>query len=133
MKKLKELFKYGIGGILTTVINYIVYFGLGLVGVDYLLANTLAWMVAVVFSYGINRKVVFASNGSWVREFISFVAMRFLTLCVENLLLFMAVDQLKLDEFISKIAVSVVTVLANYVICQRHIFKKTSGGTIENG
>lgn len=133
MKKLKELFKYGIGGILTTVVNYIVYFGLGLVGVDYLLANTLAWAVAVIFSYWINRKVVFGSKGNWGREFMSFVTMRLLTLCVENLLLYLAMDQLKLGTLISKIAVSVVTILANYFICQKHIFKKTSGGITESG
>lgn len=126
MKKLKELFKYGIGGILTTVVNYIVYFGLGCVRVDYLVANTLAWAVAVIFSYWINRKVVFGSKGSWCREFVSFVATRILTLGAENLLLYLAVEQLKLGEFVSKIAVSVVTVLANYLICQRHIFKGTS-------
>lgn len=124
-KKIKELFTYGIGGVLTTIVNYIVYFGLGFAKVDYLVANTLAWAVAVVFSYWVNRKVVFGSKGSWIREFISFAAMRLLTLGVENLLLYLAVERLELSEAVSKIVVSVVTVLANYVICQKHIFKKT--------
>ena len=53
--KLKELFLYGIGGVLTTVVNYLVYFGLDNWKINYLLANTLAWAAAVIFSYWINR------------------------------------------------------------------------------
>lgn len=123
-EKIKELFTYGIGGLLTTLVNYLVYFGLCMGKMDYLLANTLAWAVAMIFSYIVNRKVVFGSRGAWLQEFLSFAGLRLLTLGMENLLLFLAVEQLGLSEGISKIAVSVVTVVSNYIICQRHIFRK---------
>ena len=122
--KWKELFTYGIGGVLTTLVNYLVYFGLGVLRVDYLLANTLAWAAAVIFSYWMNRTVVFGSKSSWWKEFISFAGLRLLTLGAENLLLYLAVEQLGLRTSVSKVAVSIVTVAANYVICQKHIFKK---------
>ena len=128
LKKWKELFTYGIGGVLTTAVNYVVYFALGFMNMNYLLANTIAWAAAVVFSYWMNRKVVFGSKGDWRREFVSFAGMRLLTLGVENLLLYLAVDQLKLMNSVSKVGVSIVTVLANYVICQKHIFKKDTSG-----
>lgn len=123
-QRLRELFAYGIGGVLTTLVNYVIYFGLERLAVHYLLANTLAWAGAVVFSYWVNRKVVFGSGGSWKREFLDFTGLRLLTLGAENLLLYLAVEQLGLRTAVSKILVSVVTVLANYVICKKHIFKK---------
>lgn len=124
-QKLKELFTYGIGGVLTTLVNYLIYFGLGFLRVDYLWANTLAWAGAVLFAFFINRKWVFASGGNWKKEFIAFTGMRFITLGVENLLLYLLVEQLSVPSGVSKILVSVVTVLANYVICQKHIFIKS--------
>lgn len=126
-QKLRELFAYGIGGVLTTLVNYILYFGLGFFRVDYLLANTLAWAGAVLFAFFINRRWVFASKGNWKKEFIAFTGMRFVTLGVENLLLLFLVEQLSVPSGVSKILVSVVTVLANYVICQKHIFGTGNG------
>lgn len=123
---MKKLMSYGIGGILTTIVNYVIYFGLEAGRVDYLLANTLAWMGAVVFSYGVNRRLVFASRGDWRKEFLSFAGLRLLTLGAENLLLYLAVERLGVMTGLAKIIVSIVTVLANYVICQKHIFKNNT-------
>lgn len=123
MKKLKELLIYSAGGVLTTIVNYMIYFGLRLFLVDYLWANTLAWAGAVLFSYAVNRKWVFGSRGSWVKEFSTFIGLRLITLGVENLLLYLLVEQLGLLTSVSKLSVSVITVLSNYVICQKHIFK----------
>ena len=75
-----------------------------------------------------NRKLVFHSERAIVHEFLEFAGLRLATLAVENLLLYLAVDQLKLMNSVSKVGVSIVTVLANYVICQKHIFKKDTSG-----
>lgn len=123
-QKVKELFLYGVGGVVTTAVNYLVYFGLEHVGLSYLAANTAAWAAAVAVSYCINRNIVFGSAGEWLSEFISFAGLRLLTLAAENVLLYLLIGQLGLLSSVSKIAVSVVTVLGNYVICKKHIFRK---------
>lgn len=121
----RELLAYGVGGALTTLVNYIIYFGLQAVKTDYLLANALAWAGAVIFSYIINRSWVFNSKGSCTKEFLTFTGLRLVTLGAESLLLYLAVEQMGLLPSVSKIAVSIVTVVSNYVICQKHIFRKT--------
>lgn len=120
----RELLAYGVGGALTTLVNYIIYFGLQAVKTDYLLANALAWAGAVIFSYIINRSWVFNSKGSCTKEFLTFTGLRLVTLGAESLLLYLAVEQMGLLPSVSKIAVSIVTVVSNYVICQKHIFRK---------
>ena len=110
MEKVKEFISYGIVGVMTTLVNYIVY--------------CIAWMVAVIFAYFSNRKVVFHSSNDMKKECIEFFGLRFMTLLVENLLLAICIDGVHISNLLSKILVSVITVLANYFLCKSHIFSK---------
>ena len=55
---MKEGFAYTGVGILTTLVNALVFW-VALKIADPLIANLLAWIVAVVFAYGVNAKLVF--------------------------------------------------------------------------
>lgn len=126
MKKesLLELLRYGITGVATTAVNYVVYIVLLYLNCNYLFCNTIAWIFAVTFAYIVNRKIVFHSKNQVLQEAFSFVSMRFVTLLLENLLLFCFIQQLSFSPLLSKLAVSIVTVIGNYVICKCHIFVK---------
>ena len=119
-----ELLRYGITGASTTAVNYIVYIALLYFHWNYLVANTIAWIFAVAFAYVVNRNMVFHSENGILQEALSFVSMRFLTLLLENFLLFCLIQQLHFAPTLSKLAVSVVTIIGNYVICKCHIFVK---------
>lgn len=121
---LSELLRYGIIGAATTLVNYLIYILLLYLNSNYLLANTIAWLFAVVFSYIANRKIVFHSQKPVLQEVISFASMRFFTLLLENFLLFYLIWQCNLNPLISKLAVSVVTLICNYIICKCRIFVK---------
>lgn len=121
---LKELICYGINGVLTTAVNYAVYFGLLRFHVGFLTANSIAWVFAVIFAFYTNRKIVFRSDGNVAAEMTSFFGLRLITLLMENLLLAFCMNTLMLHTFTAKLAVSIVTVIANYVICKHGIFRK---------
>lgn len=121
---MKHLITYAAGGALTTAVNYLFYFSLCAAGSGYLAANTAAWAAAVIFSYWVNRKFVFHSDGKWLAELLPFCSMRLLTLLTENVLLFLSVTVLLLPTAFSKLTVSIVTVLVNYLICRKKIFVK---------
>lgn len=124
LKAKKELVLYCLSGGATTFVNYLIYFILLKIQVEYLAANTLAWAGAVVTAYLLNRRLVFHSRKHILQEFSSFVFLRFLTLLAENVLLWIAVDSLGVPPLPSKIMVSVITVLSNYVLCKYKIFQK---------
>ena len=126
MKKLQnsQIIRYIMTGGMTTVINYIIYILLTAVQLDYLVANSIAWLGAVIFSYYANRHMVFRSGGNKKQEFIQFFSLRLATLVVENLLLFMFVGYIGAAELPSKILVSVITVVLNYFACKYSIFKE---------
>lgn len=121
---IQELLRYGITGIATTGINYLVYTLLLCLDWNYLAANTIAWIFAVTFAYIANRRLVFRSENQVQKELFSFVFLRFLTLLLENSLLFVCIHLLSLHPLVSKLLVSVITILGNYIICKCSIFAK---------
>ena len=128
-KEVYEIVKYVVAGGMTTGVNYLIYFALlaacgqsSRQAVVYLGANSAAWLGAVLFSYTVNRKMVFHSKNEWVTEFVHFAGLRMATLAAENLLLYLLIDQAGFSGLISKIAVSFVTVVLNYAACRWKIF-----------
>lgn len=120
----KELIRYIVVGGMTTLINYIIYYCLLKFNAHWLLANSLSWVGAVIFAYYTNKKYVFKSLNESKKEFISFILLRFITLLVETGCLSVLIDLLHIQPMISKIIVSFITIISNYVLCKFKIFKK---------
>ena len=63
IKKYKSLILYGIFGVATTLVNIISYaIGSKLFGLSVITNTCIAWLVAVIFAYIVNRKFVFNSK-----------------------------------------------------------------------
>nr|WP_294494720.1 GtrA family protein [uncultured Mediterraneibacter sp.] len=124
MKLKKELFTYLVSGGITTAVNYMLYLALMWAGVPYLIANSIAWVGAVLTAYALNRLWVFRSKKQMGAELASFAALRFITLVLENALLWLLISRLDAAALPAKLIVSVVTVIGNYVLCKFGIFKK---------
>lgn len=120
----KEMMSYIIVGGLTTFVNYLAYYILLAVHCHWIIANSVSWFVAVIFAFYTNKKYVFKSTKSVKDEIISFFIMRFATLIIENISLFLFIELLGYQQMLSKILVSVVTVVLNYILCKFKIFKK---------
>lgn len=123
-KNLREIVEYVIVGGLTTLVNYVIYFGLDYLWHNWLLANCLAWLGAVIFAYFANKYFVFKTEGKNMEELGKFFGLRFVTLFIENGLLFLMIDILVVNKGISKILVSFITVIGNYYLCKFKVFKK---------
>lgn len=123
-KNMYELITYVIVGGITTVINFIVFVICTNLNLHWFFANSIAWIFAVLFAYIANRTYVFKSHKREKKtEFIKFVVLRLVTLGIESMLMFACIQILLMNENISKIIVSFVTVIGNYVFCKLLIFK----------
>jgi putative flippase GtrA len=91
-------------------------------------SNVISWICAVTFAYVTNRTWVFEDKAhgakDTARECFAFFAGRLVTLIIENILLNIAAASLGMDEIIAKIAVSVITVILNYIISKLFVFKE---------
>lgn len=143
MKNKKEIINYIIFGVLTTVVNFAVFWLFNrLLGKNfYLLSNVIAWIVAVAFAYVTNRIWVFQSKvkslKGILKEIGEFFLSRLFSLVVEEAGLLILVDLLKFKvlsfdlfsfnvtgEMLAKVILAVVVVILNYIFSKFIIFKK---------
>ena len=82
-KNYREIMRYLIVGVLTTLVSLGVYYGLTLTvldpnnGVQLQIANVISWIAAVTFAYFANRSYVFRSENQHIlQEAAAFFAAR---------------------------------------------------------
>ena len=132
IKKYWDIISYLFFGVLTTVVNYLVYLPCyNLLGLSSALSNAIAWVVAVAFAYLTNKPFVFKSH-DWsmavvLPELAKFVACRIGSGLLETGILFVFVDYLGYDGNILKIITSVLVVILNYIGSKLLVFTKKSG------
>lgn len=125
----KEMLLYLIFGILTTIINIAVYqLFYQALAVPNLLANVIAWVVAVIFAYVTNNRFVFEDSFTdWERErkkIVMFLGARLFSLAVDELGMWLLVDRWEFDSMWSKIGMNVIVVIINYIFSKFCIFVK---------
>lgn len=130
-KKYKEIINYLIFGILTTIINLLVYYILTLTILNpqnaffLQIANIISWIVSVVFAYITNRKYVFESKNKDIsKEFSGFVGSRIITLIMDMLIMFIGVTIFNGNDKIFKIISQVLVIISNYLFSKILVFKK---------
>ena len=124
-----DMVSYLFFGVLTTVVNYLVYLPLyNLAGISAAVSNIIAWMAAVAFAYVTNKPFVFKSH-DWsmktvLPELGKFVGCRAASGGLETALVFLTVDVCGWDGNIWKLIISVVVVILNYVSSKLLVFRK---------
>lgn len=123
----REFITYGVAGVATTVVNFLSYhLFCNIWGIANLIANAMAWVVAVAFAYVVNAKWVFREGFlGWKEErerIAKFVGARVVTFIVEEIGMFVLVDVLKGHNLIMKAIVGVLVIILNYVFSKVFVF-----------
>lgn len=126
IQKNKEVIMYLIFGVLTTVVNIVVYYIFNdVLQVHYMISNVIAWILSVLFAYITNRKYVFESNSdSIITEFTKFVGSRVSTGILDMVMMWLFVDLLQGGSMLSKIISNAFVIISNYVLSRLFVFKK---------
>ncbi|MDB8802100.1 GtrA family protein [Romboutsia sp. 1001216sp1] len=129
LKKYRESIMYLVFGGLTVGVNIATYIGLTrIIELNYMVANIIAWIVAVIFAYITNKFFVFESNNTelefLIKEFTSFVSCRLLSGVMEMILMYVMIDMMGINDFITKIFTNILVIVLNYVLSKVIIFKK---------
>lgn len=119
MKRLiAQIMKFGVVGVIAFAIDYgLLIFLTEVFGIDYLVSATVSFTVSVVFNYLASMRYVFAHREgmSRRREFAIFVVLSVIGLLINNACLWLGVDMLGVDYRISKIVVTAVVMVWNFV------------------
>lgn len=127
--KYYDILAYLVFGVLTTVVNYLVYLPCyNLLEMSAAVSNVIAWAVAVAFAYLTNKPFVFRSH-DWsaktvVPELTKFVGSRIASGALETGIIFLTVDLLAWNGNVMKLVTSVIVVVLNYIASKLLVFRK---------
>lgn len=119
MKKLiSQFMKFGIVGVIAFVIDYgFMVLLTEVFGVPYLISTTVSFIISVIFNYFTSMRFVFKRKDdmSRRREFIIFVVLSVIGLVINDVFMWLMVDFLFIDYRISKIVVTFIVAVWNFV------------------
>lgn len=124
-----EVLSYLFFGVLTTVVNYVVFaLAVQLLSVSATVGNVIAWVVAVAFAYLTNKPFVFRSH-DWsaktvVPELGKFLSCRIGSGVMETVIIMIAVDILGGNKYLWKLLTNVLVVILNYIGSKLLVFRK---------
>lgn len=110
-----EIFRYGIVGLGTTAINFILDFLLRHIGVPYQISIVVAWFIAVIFAYWGNKFFVFSITRKIRNTFIKFMASRIGTLIIEEVLSLVMISMFDINQVLTKLFIQFVVITLNYI------------------
>ena len=129
VEKYWDIISYLFFGVLTTVVNWLVYFPLyNWAEVSATVSTVIAWVVAVAFAYLTNKPFVFRSHDwSWKAvkpELAKFLGCRIGSGVMEVFVMWLTVEVLFWNGNLMKILVSMLVVILNYVGSKLLVFRK---------
>ncbi len=128
IKKHKDLIPYGVFGVLTTLVNIVVYWIMAHpIHLRVVPSTVIAWIASVLFAYVTNRKWVFHSDAftksAIIKEVIYFFSCRLATGILDWVIMYVFADRLAFSDVIVKCIANVIVIVLNYVASKVFIFK----------
>lgn len=128
-EKYKEIIRYGVAGVATTVINIAVYkVCYDTLGISNVPSNVLAWMLSVLFAFITNKIWVFESKSLeltlLIKETIAFFGCRLATGVLDLAIMYVTVDVMAWNSTLMKCISNVIVIVVNYVASKLMIFAK---------
>jgi len=127
--KYKDTIPYLFFGVLTTLVNIVGFWFFNyIVGMNYQIANVIAYFVSVVFAYVTNKLWVFDSHTDTTKAFLlemgSFFLFRGGSWVIDQGTMTIGVSLLHMNDLIVKFIANVVVVILNYIFSKFIIFRK---------
>ncbi len=125
----KEVIRYGVAGVATTVINIVVYkLCYDALGISNVVSNIIAWILSVLFAFVTNKIWVFESKSLkpsvLIKETITFFGCRLATGLLDLAIMYVTVDVMAYNSTLMKCISNVIVIVVNYVASKLIIFSK---------
>lgn len=123
-----QFLRFCIVGLSNTLIGYVVYSLCVFLGMHYLLANLVGFLVSVVNAFYWSNTYVFAKgNGEYRNLYWSFIktilAYASTGIVLNSILLWLLIDQWHISEYLAPLLILMVTVPTNFIMNKYWSFK----------
>ena len=128
MKSLKQIFLYGVFGVLTTLFDIFIYWLCSrLFGFAVIPSTIIAWFLAVAFAYVTNGKYVFESRPETLaakfHEALNFFVCRIATGFLDVTIMYVFADLIGFNDVYIKIISNIIVIILNYIASKFFVFK----------
>ncbi|MBE7019070.1 MAG: GtrA family protein [Ruminococcaceae bacterium] len=122
-----QILKFGVVGVIAAIVDYGVLIGLKeLLYMEVLIASAISFCASVVVNYLLSMAFVFQSNKqNKLKEFILFVLLSVGGLCLNELILWIAVYFSSVYYLVAKLFATMIVMVYNFVT--RKIFLESKG------
>lgn len=121
---LTRFIKFGMVGVLNTLINWGIFYFLNYIGVYYIVSNVIGYTVATINSYLWNSKWVFNYTNERFKTLIKFVLLNLFGMTINTGILFILVEGFKIKKMVAVIIATFIVMIINYFINKLWIFRK---------
>ena len=125
-ERIVELIKYGFWGIVSVGVNLALFYLMLHLGVQYVTANVISYILAVVCSFFFNKYLVFQKadkSRSQVAQGVKYFAMRAISVAVDSGLLVFLHEVCGLNVTVSKVVDSIIIIGGTFVVSKLFIFR----------
>lgn len=123
----REVSAYIVGGIVTAMFNFILFYVLLKTGMDYKIANIISLILGKIFTFFVNKLFVFRSITANLMELLGemwrFIYTRAVSTLMDIIGMVMLVGGLGFDPMHSKYLLFVFIVVTNYFLGRNIVFK----------
>lgn len=132
-RKYEEIIAYLIVGVLTTIVSWAakflanaIFFGNTMypTSAQNFILSTINWTAGVIFAYFTNRKFVFKSHDSMLKEAPKFVLSRVSTWILDIVVMQVLGNVLGINLMIATFTSAVLVMIGNYVFSKLFVFNK---------
>jgi len=132
-RNIVQFFKFGVVGLSNTAISYLIYAVLVYIGMHYLAAGVIAFVLSVLNSFFWNHKFVFKDETDGKRDIIralirTYASYAFSGLVVSNILLYIFIEFVGVSKYIAPFFGLLITVPLNYILNKWWAFKPSGRG-----
>lgn len=118
MKKIiKQIWRFGIIGVLSFVIDYtLLYIITEFAGINYLVSSAVSFTVSVIFNYILSIKWVFSTNNAKkIKNFILFVILSIVGLGINQFIMWFLVEAYNVFYLLSKVFATLIVMIYNFI------------------
>ena len=120
---MKKLLKFGLVGIVNTLISIGCYILFVKLGMHYIAANILSYLIGLVNSYYWNKKWVFKNTENHLSVFVKFVIVNLIVLSINTGCLFLLVHQWGFNQYGSQLAATALGMGINFILNNQWTFE----------
>ncbi len=122
---LLQIIKFGLVGIINTLVSYGVTVFCLFIGIELLICNAIAFIISTACAFFLNYLFVFKSHICWWKGLIkSYCSYAFTGIGLNSVLLYVLTDLFTVSEYLAPLLVLIVTIPTNFLLNKLWAFNK---------